>query len=55
MSTSTIVKTMPRIILSCQTCKVTFVPEMNVQLKCNNCLVRAEIQEKIKSRIANAK
>jgi hypothetical protein len=52
MSTSTIVKTQPRIILACKICKVTFVPEMRVQFKCNNCLVREEIQAKIKARVA---
>jgi hypothetical protein len=42
----------PRTIRSCKSCKVTFVPELRLQSKCNNCLVREEIQAKIKARVA---
>jgi hypothetical protein len=41
----------PRVLLKCKVCKVTFVPELEQQNKCNNCLVREEIEAKIKSRI----
>jgi uncharacterized OB-fold protein len=40
----------PRIILKCKKCHVTFVPEQANQLKCNNCLIREEIEAKVKLR-----
>jgi hypothetical protein len=41
-----------RVILKCSTCDVTFVPENANQSTCTNCTIRAEIEEKVRLRLA---